>query len=510
MNRVDNEQLLEPAQAAPDTRILVSILIFNYEARDLEHCLDAIFREPRLDNMEVVICDDASTDGAWETAKRYARRYDGHITISRNNKSFGKHENRKKARQMCKGIYALELSGNAEYRPAYVREALAALNADPHLEHAYISRMRPVNFFLPPQKLVRKTSDRELAREPLVSICIYNYNYGRYLRQCFDSVFAQSYPRFEICFSDNASSDDSWKIACEYAERHPGVMSLTRNRINFGPSINLRNCGLNLQGKYHLKLCSDDAIHPDFLQRCVTLLEANPSAAYAMVHRNLLDEEGKLSSEPPFYSETCLIPGAEQAAVYMMSSVNPCISQILYNTEKSEARRMSGNLNDRWLGDRLADFHMCCDSDIIYVKEPLLHNRIHGASDGARMAGNLLQCMSEYVLVHQLADIASNHPHMSKARDRLHNALEKLGHLCLRYCVRSLLADDEKTARRYFHLALSAFPDITEDPIYQRLAGYWHATPEEQQTILKTIASEANLVQRRLSYEPPPGSIPLA
>ena len=37
--------------------------------------------------------------------------------------------------------------------------------------------------------------------EPLVSLLVYNFNYGRYLAECFDSMLAQSYSNIEIIFS---------------------------------------------------------------------------------------------------------------------------------------------------------------------------------------------------------------------------------------------------------------------------------------------------------------------
>src|SRR3972149_254723 len=99
---------------------------------------------------------------------------------------------------------------------------------------------------------------------PLVSVCIHNYNYGRYLRQCFDSVFSQTYDNIEICFSDNASNDDSWDIALEYARRYPGTMTITCNRKNFGSDANFANCWLNVRGKYFIELCSDDVLKPEY------------------------------------------------------------------------------------------------------------------------------------------------------------------------------------------------------------------------------------------------------
>lgn len=495
-----------PVQIIDD--LLVSILIYNYKGELLENCLQTIFTQTELKNFEVIICDDATHDLDWEIANHYARLHPEKITITRNNVAMGQKSNRHKGTQMCRGKYSVELTGSSEFLPAYVRQCIQHIEADSYLEHSYISKINPSNYFLPPRRVEREVRPQS-EKQPLVSICIYNYNYGRYLKQCLSSAFAQTYQNIEVCFSDNASSDDSWEIATEFANTNIGKMSLTRNRINFGPNINLFNCILNARGKYVLKLCSDDAIHPEFIERCVLALEHYPEAAFAMVHREVIDEHNNSFPEPSFYDQSCLIAGPEQAAVYMMSSINPSISQILYNAQKLEGKRMAGNLNDRWFGDRIMDFHICCDSPVVYLKEPLLLNRVHNASDGAQLEGNLLQCMSEFVLLHQLSDIAQGFASMNKAHERLAPAIEKLARLCLRYCLRSLEETENERALRYFHLARAISLDIENDTTFKSIAAYWAAPAEQQPTLLREMTAVANAVKRAVSYPPPPESTPL-
>jgi glycosyltransferase involved in cell wall biosynthesis len=462
-----------------------------------------------IQNLEVIVCDDHSEDGAWDTANQYCIRHPGKVTVSRNREALGKKANRRKGMQLCKGKYCVELVENAQLDAAYVGTCLTNMEADELLEHAFISRLNHSNVFMPPYNPTRRTSMQDRCVQPLVSICIYNFNYGRYLRQCFDSVFAQTYRNIEVCFSDNASSDDSWQIAMEYAAKYPGKISLTRNRINYGPNVNLWNCLLNMNGKYMLKLCSDDAIQPVFVERCVSSLEKYPDAAFAMVHRDIMDDAGNFSSEPSFYDQSCLIPGNEQAAVYMMSSVNPSISQILYKVEKTQNKRMAGNLNDRWFGDRIMDFHICCDSPIVYIKEPLLLNRIHEQSESAGLNGNLLQCMGEFVLLHQLSDIAANYPNMDKARDRLQPAIEKVANLCLRYCLRSLAAGDETGAQRYFHLSPAIAPSVQDSALHALLSAYWALAPQARKSALTALLRDTGeAIKRTVSYPAPPGSVP--
>lgn len=510
MNKIQDVQLCknEAAGLIKTDEKLISILLYNYEGHELESCLCSIFEQHHIKNFEVVICDDASIDGGWQIANCYARVHSGKITISRNRMSIGKAANRSKGLKLCKGEYCVELTSTAEFNPAYVASVINNLETDNFCEHSYIFRLKRANVFLPPYSPVKILHEHERMRLPLVSVCIYNFNYGRYLRQCIESVIAQTFKNIEICLSDNASTDDSWEIALEYAEKYPKKISLTRNRMNFGPNTNLYNCTLNMSGNYMLKLCSDDAIRPEFIKRCLTALKSHPEAAFAMVHRDIMDNDGKCSAEVPFYDQSCLIPGAEKAAVYMMSSVNPSVSQILYNIGKTEGKRMAGNLNDRWFGDRITDFHICCDFPIVYIKEPLLLNRVHRHQESAQMNGNLLQCMGEYVLLHQLADIAENYHHMQKARDRLQPGLEKLSRLCLRYCLRCLTAGDEMAAKRYFHLATAIFPGICDDGTYTELTHYWLSSPSEQQKLLGQLMRRANFEKRTVSYSAPPGSIP--
>ena len=54
---------------------------------------------------------------------------------------------------------------------------------------------------------------------PLLSVLIPNYNYGNYLGYCLESLLSQTYNNFEVLFSDNRSTDNSFEIAEEYRKK---------------------------------------------------------------------------------------------------------------------------------------------------------------------------------------------------------------------------------------------------------------------------------------------------
>lgn len=489
-----------------EPRPLISIIIHNYDFEALAACLDGIFGQRQITSLEVLICDDATADGSWDVANEHMRKFPGLITISRNQAPFGPMRSLGKIKlQMVRGQYYVTLTKDRPFDPDYVRQTIAQLEADPLLVHSYIGKVRE---FVPPRGDYKPSPEMKRSQNPLVSICVYNYEYGRYLGQCLESIAAQTYSHIEVCFSDNASTDNSWEIALNFSRRYPKKMSLTRNRNNFGASSNQENTMYDAQGKYMLFLCSDDAIRPDFIERCVTLLEKYHDAAFAMVHRDIIDNENRISSEPPFYDQTCLISGSEQTAVYMMTSVNPCISQILYRRDKFQENSKLGTLNSRWFGARILDFNLCCEHSMIYIKEPLLLNRVHSLSEGSLLADNLLQCMSEYSLVHQFADAATSMGH-HKAASRLGEATKKIGRLCLRYCVRFLEQNDEATAMRYFRLAEAIFPGVAGEATFKKLTDYWNASGNDAKlAIAAGIRSQLNISARTVSYPPPPGSVP--
>lgn len=488
---------------------LISFLLHDCTKEKLEKNIELIFNQKEIEDFEVIICNDATDDGSWEIASCKSIIYDGKISISRNNIPLGAKNNRAKGRLMCKGRYTIELASGKLYEEKTITKEIPSMERNTFIDNELIYKTKGVNHFQALRYLDQDSTAVESIKFPLVTIYIYNFNYGRYLRQCFESALSQTYQNIEICFSDNASTDDSWKIAMEYAKNHPRKISLTRNRNNLGPSMNLWSCELNRRGKYVLKLCSDDALNPEFVTRCVNVLEKNPSAAFAMTHREIVDEQGNVTQEPSFYDHTCLIPGASQAAVFMMAMVNPSVSQILYNAERMDTKSLAGHLNDRWHREHLVDFHLCTEFDVIYIKDPLIINRVHSMSDGSAISSNLLQCFTQYVLVHQFADIASINPHMDSTVKRLPSAIEKIGILCLRYAIRFILLSDDECAKRYFHLAQAIYPKIIADDNFKELDKYWSANADKRKEMISSVFSQSNLTKRVVSYPPPADCTPL-
>jgi glycosyltransferase involved in cell wall biosynthesis len=104
----------------------------------------------------------------------------------------------------------------------------------------------------------------------LTSVIVPNYNHAQSLPLCLEAIKKQTYAPLEIIVVDDASTDDSVRIA-----ESAGVTVISNGR-NEGPSVT-RNRGAELaSGEILFFVDSDGALAPDAVANAVALLEANP------------------------------------------------------------------------------------------------------------------------------------------------------------------------------------------------------------------------------------------
>ncbi len=99
------------------------------------------------------------------------------------------------------------------------------------------------------------------------SVCIPNYNYGRYLGQTIKSVLDQEGVEVELVISDNASTDDSIAVVNSFDDPR---IRLSVNRRNLGFAANLDCAGSMATGDFMIMLSSDDLMQPHTLKKYET------------------------------------------------------------------------------------------------------------------------------------------------------------------------------------------------------------------------------------------------
>lgn len=130
------------------------------------------------------------------------------------------------------------------------------------------------------------------SQEPLVSVCIANYNGAEVIEDCLNSVFAQDcdFP-IEVLVHDDTSTDDSADMV---RDGYPSVILIPSTQ-NVGFCISNNRIAARARGKYILLLNNDAALFPDALRTLYAYAENQPLAGilglpqYDMATRELLD-----------------------------------------------------------------------------------------------------------------------------------------------------------------------------------------------------------------------------
>jgi glycosyltransferase involved in cell wall biosynthesis len=128
--------------------------------------------------------------------------------------------------------------------------------------------------------------------QPKLSIGLPVYNGEKFLQQSLDSLLNQTFGDFELIISDNASTDNTEEICRNYAAQDQRIRYY-RNVTNIGCARNF-NRVLELSTSEYFKWAAYDDLHaPDFVSKCMQVLEQNPNYILCHSHTFFIDEQGE-------------------------------------------------------------------------------------------------------------------------------------------------------------------------------------------------------------------------
>ena len=106
---------------------------------------------------------------------------------------------------------------------------------------------------------------------PKISVIVTNFNYGRYLFECVESIRNQKFQDFELIIVDDASTDGSSTLVGHLADK---AITFKKNQ---GTRV-ASNTGVQVaSGTYCVFVNADDKLDPDFLSASLSTLENDPS-----------------------------------------------------------------------------------------------------------------------------------------------------------------------------------------------------------------------------------------
>jgi glycosyltransferase involved in cell wall biosynthesis len=139
------------------------------------------------------------------------------------------------------------------------------------------------------------------------SIIIPTHNRANLLRECLDSVAAQTYRPLEIIVADDGSTDDTESVVTSFRNqiRRLPDLAVVHLRLPHGGAPTARNAGLaSATGEFIQYVDSDDLLHPRKTELQVAAFTAHPEVEF--VWGEYLQFEGPAPTNPEYRTETVL------------------------------------------------------------------------------------------------------------------------------------------------------------------------------------------------------------
>lgn len=171
--------------------------------------------------------------------------------------------------------------------------------------------------------------------QPLISVVVPVYNVEKYLRECLDSILAQTYQNIEVILVDDGSKDSSGVICDEYAQRHENFRVVHKENAGLGMA---RNTGLEyVNGEYVTFLDSDDWLEPDMIQQLYNgIVSQNVDVCKAGFRRVTNEKEVLFERSyqdeyyPGEYARLELLPRMIGSSPSQHDSIEMCVCAVLY------------------------------------------------------------------------------------------------------------------------------------------------------------------------------------
>lgn len=127
--------------------------------------------------------------------------------------------------------------------------------------------------------------------KPRITILMAIYNCAPTLQEAIDSLYAQTYNNFKLVLCDDASTDNTYEIAKQYAEKHDNIV-LIQNEKNMKLAYSLNRCLEYADTEYVARMDGDDISLPTRFEKQIKFLDNHPEYALVSCPMIHFDETG--------------------------------------------------------------------------------------------------------------------------------------------------------------------------------------------------------------------------
>lgn len=219
-------------------------------------------------------------------------------------------------------------------------------------------------------------------KEPLVTICIPNYNNGKYLKECIESALNQDYKNTEIIISDNKSNDNSLEILDLYKRQKKVNIIKQKSFLSMTSHWNIFKKFIN--GELVMWLSSDDVLLENCISCAVKMYKKNNYINSIFIEYDIIDQYGNISNKIPFYKQSAIIDAKSQFEIFLKGNNFPLSTCIMTKKIFCEIRGFNEKYNfcsDWFMWLSITEKY---NYKVGYIQQKLILYRVHSCTETNR------------------------------------------------------------------------------------------------------------------------------
>jgi glycosyltransferase involved in cell wall biosynthesis len=242
----------------------------------------------------------------------------------------------------------------------------------------------------------------DLGQQPTVSVIVPCYNQEHFIRECLDSVLAQTYDGWELIVIDDASTDQSSREIEQWLREKDVDAAFIANAENVGVCAALNQALMVARGKYVGIVSGDDVWEPEKLELQTGVLDRSEDGV-ALVYTDGIgiDEDGNVVCESLLATDDAIDPRcAPEGDVFsellkrqFIATVTPLIRSTALRAVGPYDETLAAEDWDMWL-------RLSSQFAFVYLHRATGRRRFHRTAAG-RSASRTVAMYESHIAMHK-------------------------------------------------------------------------------------------------------------
>ncbi|MGE5293822.1 MAG: glycosyltransferase family 2 protein, partial [Solirubrobacterales bacterium] len=300
-----------------------------------------------------------------------------------------------------------------------------------------------------------------------VSVIVPCYNYGRFLRECVESILSQPVG-VRVLIIDDASTDDTPRVAAELAARDHRVQ-VRSHPVNRG-HIATYNEGLEwISEDYTLLISADDLLAPGALLRACKLMDAHPEVGfvYGRLIRWRTDQPRPVLQPSSEEFEWVIMSGHEYIETVCKKGPPTISPEVVVRTQLQ--RELGGYCHElpHWADVEML-MRFAAHAPVGYINEFQAYYRIHECNMNLRYPWRSIQELEQRRTAFRA--LFDHHGRRIENAEQLRALVHyRLAEVAFWEAHRAFDRDEVETCKAYLEFAVETDPEIVLWKSYSRL-----------------------------------------